>query len=209
MIDPVSVAELGIGVYDKISGIFKKKKADQLMADNPRPVETVPAEVLAAQAKAEQLSNEGLPAAEYNQAQQEIAKNAQTAIAASGDRRSALATVGAVQQQTNDATNKLNVASAEQRVANIKNLATRSDITAQWKDKVWDYNERQRYEENAAAIRALQGAGAEEGNQGTGEILGGLLTGNQKTGFLSKLLGGLGKMGNMGSNLASVANPAS
>lgn len=174
--DAILAAQAGVGVYDTISGLFKKGKANKLMSENPRPVEQVPAEVLASQAAAEQLSNEGLPAAQYKQARQEIEKNAQQAIAAAGDRRGALATIGAINQQTNDATNNLNVESAKQRVANIKNLMTRNDVTAQWKDKVWDYNERQRYEENAAAIRALTGAGAEETNSGISGILSGILT---------------------------------
>lgn len=182
--DAIMLGKLATGAYSAISGLFKKGQAKKLAEKNVRPTEVVPDEVKINTQMAKDLAQQGLPAAQYQQAIQEIQKSSAAATAASADRRGGLSTVGAIQQQTQDAKNRLTAEDAAARMGNIKNLMARNDVMAQWKDKVWDYNERQKYEENAAAIRALAGSGAEEGNIGLNALLGGLATGATGTGSI-------------------------
>lgn len=190
--------------YNIINGIVQKNKAKKLAEQNQRPTEVVPDEVKENTAIAKDLATQGLPAAQYSRAQQEIEKSASAAVSASTDRRGGLAAVGQIQANTDSAKNNLVAEDAAARVSNIKNLMSRNDITAQWKDKIWDYNERGKYEENAAAIRALAGAGAANINtgieMGASTLVGALDKGGTDQGSAAKKI--IGMMGKKGSNSA-------
>jgi len=155
-----------MAAYNLISGAVKKGKANKLAKENKRPTAVIPDEVKINQQISRDMAQEGLPAAQYAKAQQEIEKSAAAATGAATERKGGLATVSTIQANTDAAKSNLVAQDAAARVGNIKNMMSRNDVTAQWKDKVWDYNERQKYEENAAAIRGLRGAAAADTNTG-------------------------------------------
>ena len=161
---------VGIGGTAFTSGLSllkagkQKREAAKLAAENPRPTAEVPEGVKKAQAIAETMSSQGIPDAQKEQVKQQIDRGAKGAISDATDRRGGLSAVSAIQQNTDDANLKLGAEDAASRVANIRNLQSQSNMLGQWQDKVWDYNSKQKYEENAAAIRALNTAGEENQN---------------------------------------------
>ena len=170
----------------------QKRDAKKLAAENPRPTEEIPDGVKKAQAIAETMSNQGLPDAQKEQVKQQIDRAAKGAISDATDRRGGLSAVSAIQQNTDDANLKLGADDAASRVANIRNLQSQSNMLGQWQDKVWDYNSKTKYEENAAAIRALNTASQENNNNAMDGILSGsaLAGSNPKIGAAIKGLFG-------------------
>lgn len=157
----------------------QKRQAKELEKNNVRPSEDIPEGVKKAMQIAENASLQGIPDAQKAQIQQQIDRGAVGAMKVATDRKGGVDAAGAVQQGVNDAQLKLGADDAASRVANIHNLQSQSNMLGQWQDKVWDYNNRQKYEENAAAIRALNGASQENSNEGLDSLLSGaLITGS-------------------------------
>jgi hypothetical protein len=155
------IAAAGKGTEGLISGItsfFQNKKAKKLEDENIRPTEQIPQGVRDNQEIAKFLAQTGMSGPEYLQQQKNIQESASVATTAATDRRSGVATIGAIQAGTNNATLNLNSASDQIRRQNIGVLMGANETMAQWQDKIWQWNSRAKYEENAAAIRALKGA---------------------------------------------------
>lgn len=155
-----------LGAISLVSGIVQKNKAKKLEKENERPRESVPASALRAEALAKQYASYGLPSAVKMQAEKDIQRSAATAQNNATERRGGMEAVGAIQQGVTDATNQLAAQDATQQAGKQGALISQENQMAGWEDKVWDWNSRAKYEENAAAIRALKGAGAENINQG-------------------------------------------
>lgn len=199
----VGAAAQGVtGLISGISGLFQKAKANRLEKNNIRPVYDIPQEVRANQQIAQQQASMGMPGAQYQKGLQNINRNAANALSATQDRRSGLSSVGAIQQGANDATLNLTAQDAQQRVANIRNLMAQNQTMAQYRDKAWGWNNQSKYEENAAAIRALRGAGNANINQGINGILGAGMT--AATG-----MGGVGGSAAGGGNFNPTVSPYS
>lgn len=169
---------IGAGLSGAISGItgyFQKKKGNQILKDNPRPTEEIPQDVLENQQMARQMANEGLPSEQYQQAQKNIQRQQATALNASQDRRGALATVGAIQQGTNDATGNLDAENANARRQNQLNLMNVNNTVAGWRDKTWQWNQQQRYIQAYNTGNALVGIGNSNMTKGADKLLSGII----------------------------------
>jgi hypothetical protein len=175
-IDPLSAASAGVGavtgLISGINGLFQNAKANRLAKQNVRPVYNIPQEITANQQMAQQQATMGLPGAQYAQGIRNIDRNANNALSASQDRGGGLSSIGAIQQGSNDASLNLTAMDSQQRVANLRNLMAQNQTMAQYRDKQWGWNDQSKYQENAAAIRALRGAGNANINTGLNGIIG-------------------------------------
>ncbi len=154
----------GTAIYSGVRAAKQKKEAKALAAKNDFPDEPIPQAALTNQKLAEQSYNEGLPEPVIAAAQQRISRTGNTALKAAGERGNALAVLPYIQQNENDA--NLNLA-GEDAMARVRNkqqfMGANSDI-ANFQGSVWDWNKRQKYIQNAAAIRSLLGASNENWN---------------------------------------------
>jgi hypothetical protein len=189
---------LGAGV-GLVSGLFQKKKAKQVLGQNPYPTQTVPAEELANQQAAQRMADEGMPSAQYIQAQKNIQRQQAAAIADQQNRRLGGANVGAIQEQTNDATGNLDAQSAMIRRQNQLNLQTVNSGVAGYKQSAFDWNQKNRYLQNYQYSMSLLGAGNANIMSGADKLLGGLTQG-----YASGLFSGRGG-GTLGSQSVPTA----
>jgi hypothetical protein len=171
-----AAAQAATGLISGISGLFQKAKANRLERENVRPTYNIPQEIRANQQIAQQQATMGMPGAQYEQGLRNINRNTNNMMAAAQDRRGGLAAVGAAQQAANDASLNLTAMDAQQRVSNIRNLMAQNNAMAQYRDKQWGWNQQAKYQENAAAIRALRGAGNANLNTGLNGIIGAGMT---------------------------------
>jgi hypothetical protein len=166
------------GIYSLISGIGQKARGKRLAEENIRPIYEIPKEIQANQQLAQLYANQGMPAEQLSQAQRNIQQNQAVASnLASTQRGGALAGAGAIQAGSNQATNELAAQSAMMRMQNIRSLMSANQTLAGYRDKAFDYNQAQKYQEQAAAARALQGEGAQNIAGGLSTIGGAALTG--------------------------------
>lgn len=148
----------GAAAAQGIAGLFQGIKARKLAKQNIRPTYQIPDEIKANLRLAKTRANQGLDPAAYGNALNNIWRNRNASVASLQDRRSALAGIGTANALSNDATLKLDIADAAAKRDNERMLMAQNQTMAGYKDKSWDWNERQRFEENADAIRALRGA---------------------------------------------------
>ena len=168
-----AVAGLLSGGISALQGLSQKKKANDLIANNPFPMQEVPQAIQQNQRLAAAYANQGLPSEQYNQAKQNIARNQVTSLQGAGDRRGGLMAIGGLNKQSNDATLGLDVANANDRRANQKQQLGINSQVGQWQNNVWDWNARQKYLQTAASARALMGAGNANLYGGLDRIAGG------------------------------------
>ena len=150
------------GIGGLIGGIFslgQKAKANRLLANLRRPTYNTPQEIVDNQAIAKNRANSGLPAQQYAQAMQNIERQRNSAIKRLNTRRSVLAGIGKVQQGATDATLGLDVADAKQKIANEQGLMRANTQLANFKDKEWDWNKRQKFEQDRQYAMSLLGSG--------------------------------------------------
>lgn len=178
-------------------GFFQKKKGNALLKNNPYPNMPVPNEVLANQQAAERAADEGTPSAQYEQAKKNIQQQQATAISASQDRRLGGATIGAIQEGTNNATGQLDAQSAANRRANQLNLQTVNNQVASYRDKAFDWNQKNKYLQNYQMANSLIGVGNQNMLAGADKLLGGI-AGGYANGLFSGRSGGSMPTGNAG-----------
>lgn len=147
------------GAVSAIRGLFQKGRARKLAEQNVRPIEEIQPEFIANQQLAQKKANEGMGGAQYEQAKQDISRQAAEAVNRTQSRRGALGAISAVQSAAGKQQLGLDVQSEALRTANQRQLMNVNLQTAQEKKRLWDWNFRQKYIENAQAIRALAGAG--------------------------------------------------
>lgn len=205
--NPLLLLSAGQGLTGLISGILgasELHKANELEKDNARPTESVPQGVLDSVALSRLMANTGMPAEQYNQVVKQIERSHTNAIATARDRRSGLDVISTVQQATNDATLNLGAKSAEMRQQNQLQLMSSLQNLGSWQDKIWNWNSAQKFIENAAAIRALKGAGYANINTAADSVLSGAATATQ--GLTSNKTGatGFGTSTESGINLGAI-----
>lgn len=164
------------GLISGITGFFQKKQGNKLNAQNPFPVEGMPSEILANQQIAQGAAQQGLPSEEYQQAQKNIQRNQAAAISSAatspGD---AVRNLGAIQEMSNNATGQLDAQNAEARRQNIGQLQTVNNQVASWKDKLFDWNQRAKYQQDRQYAMSLIGAGNANMVAGADKLIGGLV----------------------------------
>lgn len=159
------------GIISGITGLSQKARAKKMADQNQRPTYQIPDEILKNQKIAEMQSTQGLPSESLELAKQNIAQQGSAALGAAKDKQGGLESVGAIVAGQTAAGNQLAGEDANMRMANISNLMKQNQVLAGYKDQQFNYNQDKKYQENAAAIRALNTAGAENINTGINGIL--------------------------------------
>lgn len=184
---PVTAGVIGgvSGLVSGIVGLGQKRQAKKLLRNLHRPDYVIPGEVLQNQKNAQIAANTGLPSQQYAQAMQNISRQQNQALAGSQDRRGGLMTVAANQQYGNDAAVKLGVANANARMQNRQTLYGINNQVAGYRDKEFDLNRMQPYQDKYNYAMSLRGSG----NQ---NILGGI---DKALGSVAGAFGGGGGAG--------------
>lgn len=163
----------GTGLISGISGLFQKSRAKKLARENVRPTYQIPSEILANKELAQLYANQGMPAEQMAQAEKGIGRSQAASLAASVDKRGGLGTIAGIQGATQNAEANLAAQSAAMRMQNIRGLMSANEQLAQYRDKAFEWNQAQKYRENAQAANALMAAGQQNINQGISGVLGG------------------------------------
>lgn len=193
------IANIAGGLVSGVAGLFQKRKAKKMLDGLQRPQYSIPQEILKSQKMAEMAANEGLPSAQYNNAMKNIQRQQANAISAATDRRGGLMAVSKIQQASNDAVGNLDAQDAQARMQNQKTLYGVSGQTAQYRDKAFQINQMQPYQQKRDYAMSVMGAGNQNLMSGVDKALGGvgMLIGN----------GGIGKRKPNASASASVSAP--
>ena len=167
------IGGLGGAALGIVGGLFGRKKAKNLLAQNPYPNEEMPSEITANQQIAQSAALEGTPSEQLQAAQKDIQRNQAAAItAASASPGGAVRNIGAIQQASDDASGRLNAQSAEARRQNIGQLIGVNQQAASWKDKLFDWNQRQKYIQNYNYGMGLLGQSNQNILSGADKLLG-------------------------------------
>lgn len=136
-----AVVGIGTQVYN---GIKQKNEAKKLASQNQYHPMGIPREELENQQIAKNQALQGLPSQQYNMAMQNIQRQQQTALAGGQDRRAGLGLIGQTQQNTDDATGRLDVENANARLQNQRSLYGVNNQVAAYKTQDWQNNEENR-----------------------------------------------------------------
>ena len=180
-------AQAASGLISVITGIFQKKKANKLLDNLHRPDYVIPNEIMQNQKQAELNARQGLPSEQYQQAMQNIQRQQNRTLQGARDRRGGLLAVSAAQQNANDSLLGLDVANAKARLGNQQALYGINNQVAGYKDKAFQINKMQPYQQNYNYAMGLLGAGNQNLTGGIDKFTGGLF-------------GGFGKGGAQGGN---------
>lgn len=163
------------GLLGGIVGFGQRRKAKKMLRSLKRPTYAIPEEILKSQKQAELSAQEGLPSQQYQQAMKNIQRRQNEAIAAATDRRSGLMAISGSNRAANDAVVDLDVADAQQRLANQRTLYDISGRTAGYRDKAFQINQMQPYEQQYQYANSLLGAGNQNMLGGADKLLSGLI----------------------------------
>lgn len=157
---PLGLLAAGIPSLVKgVSGLFQIGKGNRLARQNVRPVQTVNENIAKNVALAEQMEQVGLPQEQYNQALQNINRNQSGALMSLGRSANPSAGLASLLRASNDAALGLDVQNANTRLNNQRfAFGQRANLAQEQKD-VFNWNNKMRYTENAAAAQALKGSG--------------------------------------------------
>lgn len=182
------VANIAGGLLSGVTGFFQRRKAKKELAKLQRPEYSIPNEVLQNQKMAQLAASEGLPSQQYNNAMKNIQRSQANALSGAIDRRSALMALPKLQQQASDAYGKLDVADANARMSNQRQLYGINSQVAGYRDKEFNINKMQPYQDNLSYYRSLLGAGnqnlvagIDKAASGAGLLLGGIGGGKKKS----------------------------
>lgn len=163
------------GLISGITGLFQKHKANKLLANLHRPQYVIPNEVLQNQKQAQLNANQGLPSEQYNQGIQNIARQQNSALQRATDRRGGLLAVAGTQQAGNDASLNLDVANANARLKNQNTLYGVNNQVAGYRDKAFQINQMQPYQQDRSYAMGLLGAGNQNLVSGIDKVASGAL----------------------------------
>ena len=158
-----ALVQAGIGVAQYSKGV---KDAKNLT----RPEYHIPPEIEKNMTEADLMSYYGMPDAQKAEYQQNIQRTQQSAVRGITDRKGGLGTIVAAQQQTQDAYTRMLSMDVQQRMQNIGRAQQMRATMAQYRDKAFQINEMDPYEQKYDEAQAMMGAGMQN-------IMGGLQTG--------------------------------
>lgn len=183
----IGAVSLGYGIYKDVKQNSAAKKIEEA---NKRPVETVDPNYQKNVNTAEQMAQQGIPQASYNNQVNAINQNQAGAINAVSNSANPGANIASIVRQGNAATGNLNAQDAIQRNKNTLALIQQRGILAGANRDVWNYNYADKYSENLAKSQALRGAAAQtEANT---------INAAGQMGMGLSQYGRMGKMGNAG-----------
>ena len=188
-----AVVQAGTGIYQTFQG-------NKLANSMERPDYSIPQEVLDNLTDSQIQALRGLPEEQRQQYMDNIMRSAQTSISALGDRKAGLAGMSGVQQQQNDAYKNLLSMDAQKREENERNLQATRNTMSEYKDKAFQTNEMQPFQDTMAAAEGMQGAGIQN-------IKGGVTSGAKMGLDYMKYMELLNSMGSVDPTKTTGSNP--
>lgn len=142
-----AIAQGVSGLLSTGIGLIQRGQANRWLKRNPDPVENMPSEIKRNQGLAEIRANTGLPQEQYNNAMKNIQRQQLLSLRRASDfgGGKALAILGGLNQQGNDAVGNLDAADAGMRVDNEGRLMAANNNVANWKSQLFDRNVRQKW----------------------------------------------------------------
>lgn len=189
-----AAADATSGFVNAVTGFIQKGKGSKIikrLGDSPDMF--IPNEVLQNQKIAEHNANLGLPQEQYNQAMRNLQRNQMVALRNAGDRRGGLASVAATQQAMNDAVLNLDVANAKARLQNQNTLFGVNSNVANWKNRQWQNNVKDKWDRKYQYGMSLIGAGNQNATTGINQVAGAGLGFASNGGFKRRGGGGYGE----------------
>jgi len=153
-----SAVSAGVSYF---GGQAKKNKANSMLNNLKEVPYTIPQEILDNQKMAQMRATGGMPSAQYQNAAKDIQRNSNAAIQQAVDRRGGVGLIGGIQGQANDATNNLNVADAQTKIANEKTLYGINNDVASFRDKEYAAK-KDIYDRDYNYAMSLKGAGNQQ-----------------------------------------------
>ena len=148
-----------LGIAEYLEGKKMLKKANELERQTQRPTYEIPLSVQAYMSTAQKMALSGLPERERQIYLDQINRNAANSLSANAGRNLGLQGVAAANATLNDANANLLSMDSQQHLANIDKLQQARLAYGAYEDQAFEYNKNQPYQLNAAAVRALKGAG--------------------------------------------------
>lgn len=146
----------GSAILKGVTGLVQGSKASSIEKQNPFPTEGVQNEYFQNVNQAQQMAQQGIPAAAYNNQLNQIQQGQAGAIQSLNRSANPGANLASIVRQGDQATANLNAQDAIARNQNMLRLLQERQILAQQKDKAWDWNYQQRYLGNLAKSQALR-----------------------------------------------------
>jgi len=142
-----SIAQLAGGLLSTGIGLIQRGQANRWLKRNPEQAETMPSEIKRNQQLAEIRANTGMPQEQYNNAMKNIQRQQLMTLRRASDfgGGKALAILGGVNQQGNDAVGNIDARDAQMRVDNEGKLIDVNNQVAGWKSQLFDRNVRQKW----------------------------------------------------------------
>ena len=181
----IAGTQAAIGIGQAVAGYSKLKNLT-------RPEYQIPSEIEQNMSEAELMSYYGMPDAQKQSYMQNIQRSGQQALSGTADRKGGLGMVSAIQQNQQDSYSNLLSADVQQRMQNIQNAQNMRSVMAGYKDKAFQMNEMQPYQQDYAEAQGLIGAGMQN-------FMGGLQSGGQML-MLDKQMNALDAVNNVAKN---------
>ncbi len=159
--DPLTIATLGAGAVQGITGLLQKGKAKRMARANKRPVYEIQKPILDNQAIAESRAGQGMSDAsrqQLNQANEKGLTSSIDAILAGGGSVNNIADLYGNYQT---GTSKMALIDEDMRRQNIQQLIAQNNTLAGEQDKAWQVNVYAPYADKAQAAAALSKQGSD------------------------------------------------
>lgn len=159
----LALGQAGLGAYQYFKGKDDLSKLKQ-------PMYQIPDEIKQNLTQAEQMALQGMPEQQRQLYLQQIAQNTQTGLRGLQDRKAGISGIGNLIQADNNAQNRLFAQDASQRLANQLKLSAQRGIMAEYKDRQFNINQLQPYQQKYNQAQNMIGAGMQNigGGLGTG-----------------------------------------
>ena len=182
----IAGTQAAVGIGQAVAGYSKLKNLT-------RPEYQIPSEIEQNMSEAELMSYYGMPDAQKQSYMQNIQRSGQQALSGTADRKGGLGMVSAIQQNQQDSYSNLLSADVQQRMQNIQTAQNMRNVMAGYKDKAFQMNEMQPYQQDYAEAQGLIGAGMQN-------FMGGLQSGGQML-MLNKQMKALDAVNNVAKNV--------
>ena len=158
------------GIAMGVIGYYQRKKAAEMEKDLVRPELSVPDYMQGYISSAEKMALQGLPEAQRQLYLDQINRNAAYALAGNVERGAGLQGVSAANMNMNDANANLLAMDNQQRQQNIANYQNAQlnygNFQSEKFSREFAYNQDEPYRNKTNAIRAMYGAGMQNGASG-------------------------------------------
>lgn len=172
-IDPVS---LGLGVAGSlakgITGFAQFRKGKKVLEGAKRPEYEIPEEIASNLSEAQRIALRGLPEEQRRQYIENIDRQTGAALSGFTSRKAGLTGLTGLAQTQNDAFKNLMVEDAAARQQGELAAMQARNVMASYRDKAFEYNKAQPYQQQVDEGQALQGAGMQNIFGGVDELAG-------------------------------------